>query len=344
MTISPYISDILAQPAALRELLDRYSIETLAPIRQRLEAGEFDRIVITGMGASYTSAYPAWLRLCQLPIPVLLVPTAELVHYATGQIGRRTLLVLSSQSGRSVEIVRLLDLGLKPACTLGFVNDLASPLAQRADAAVPVHAGAEHTVSTKTYTNMLAAMTLGAVQLIGGEVETARAGLRAAADRAEEYLSGWEARVEEIDQKTGRLDQAFILGRGASLAAVWTGSLINKEAAKCAFEGSCAADFRHGPLELASPALTLFLFAGEPAAAELNRGLAIEVIGHGGRVLWIAPEPDPEIPTLVIPAVEAIARPVVEILPMQMLTIAMARRGGLVPGAFRYVGKVTVKE
>jgi glucosamine--fructose-6-phosphate aminotransferase (isomerizing) len=42
--------------------------------------------------------------------------------------------------------------------------------------------------------------------------------------------------------------------------------------------------------------------------------------------------------------VDETARPLVEILPLQMLSIVMAQRKGIEPGKFRHVGKVTVRE
>lgn len=344
--MNPYIQDILAQPAALRLALSNFSVENLGRVQQGLDQNEFDRILVTGMGASYNAAYPAYLDLTSLPIPVMLVNAAELLHYSAGQIGGRSLLWLNSQSGRSIEVVRLLEKAqaAPPACILASVNDIESPLAVAADACLPIHAGEEATVSTRTYLNMLATNLLAAVALRGGDLQAAKEKLAAAADAIQEYLSGWQAALSELDAILGPVNKLIILGRGVSLAAVWNGSLINKEAAKCTFEGMNSADFRHGPLELAAPDLTVLVFAGAPKTAGLNRDLALEVIRLGGRALWIAREPDPVLPTLRLPAVDELALPLVEILPLQMLTILMAQRNGLEAGKFRHVPKITLRE
>ena len=123
--MNPYISDILSQPAALRDAVQKFSTAPLAPITERLQSGDFDRLVITGMGASYNAAYPAYLQLTGLPIPVMLVNAAELVHYMDGLIGTRTMLWANSQSGRSAELLHLLQRiePTPPACILASVND-----------------------------------------------------------------------------------------------------------------------------------------------------------------------------------------------------------------------------
>jgi glucosamine--fructose-6-phosphate aminotransferase (isomerizing) len=168
--------------------------------------------------------------------------------------------------------------------------------------------------------------------------------MRKTADALENYLAHWQEKVTELDSLLDDVDQLLILGRGASLAAVWNGSLINKEAAKCTFEGLNVADFRHGPMELASPRLTLLMLEGAPQTARLNRELALEVVNHGGKVLWLAMQPDPQLQTLVLPSADEVSRPLVEILPLQMLTILMANRTGFEPGQFRNIGKITIRE
>jgi fructoselysine-6-P-deglycase FrlB-like protein len=50
--MNPYIKDILCQPDALRKALENYPAEKLEPLRSRLQKGDFDRIVLTGMGSS----------------------------------------------------------------------------------------------------------------------------------------------------------------------------------------------------------------------------------------------------------------------------------------------------
>jgi glucosamine--fructose-6-phosphate aminotransferase (isomerizing) len=191
---------------------------------------------------------------------------------------------------------------------------------------------------------MLAVNLLAAVQLSGGALDRAYSEMRASAHVMELYLRDWEAHVQELDSMLGDFDRLFLIGRGTSMSAVWNGSLINKEAAKAAFEGMHAADFRHGPLEIVSEGFAALIFAGNVQTSALNRELAREILSYGGRVIWLDSVPDPEIPTLLLPENSELTRPLVEILPMQMLTLAMANRKRIEAGKFRYVSKVTDRE
>lgn len=343
--MNPYITDILSQPVALRETMQKFSTTPLAPVVTRLQNGEFDRLVVTGMGASYNAAYPAYLQLTSLPVPVMLVNAAELVHYMDGVIGTRTLLWANSQSGHSAELLHLLTRieSTPPACLLTSVNDETSPLAATADICLPIHAGPESTVSTKTYVNTLAVDLLAAQQLAGRDVEPLRSAMLTAADGIENFLSDWQARVNELDELLGDFEDLILLGRGASMSAVWNGALTNKEAAKFSLEGMNAAEFRHGPLELAMPGFCAMIFSGASNTSSLNRKLALDIVEHGGRAIWLDSLADPELSTYTFPAVDSV-RSITEILPVQMLTLVMARRKGVEPGIFRFIEKITTTE
>ena len=341
--MNPYIEDILSQPQALRRALDSYSTLLL----EKVNLADYDRIMISGMGSSYYAAYPALIQLSKQPVPVQLLNAAELLHSLHGMIGERTLLWLNSQSGRSAELVNLLEQlkSAPPKRLLTIVNDTSSPMGERADVCLPIHAGEEATVSTKTYVNMLVVNLLAAIQLTGGDVDTTVQQMRIAADAMETYLSDWKAHARELDSLLGDFDQLFLIGRGASMSAVWNGSLINKEAAKCAFEGMHAADFRHGPLELVQEGFAALIFAGpSQTTVELNRNLAQEIRSLGGKVIWLDSAPDPEVPTFLFPQTSSLVQPLMEILPMQLLTVVMAKRKGIEAGQFRHVSKVTSRE
>ncbi len=88
----------------------------------------------------------------------------------------------------------------------------------------------------------------------------------------------------------------------------------------------------------------LSCLAGSTQTSALNRDLALEILAHGGNVIWIDSVPDPEIPTILYPKISGRVRPLVEILPIQMLTLVMAKRKGRQAGQFRYVSKVTSRE
>ena len=346
MAQTQYISDILSQPAALREALNHYPADPIATLAKRINQGDFKRIVLTGMGSSYNGAYPAWLKMLSLSIPTTFVNSAELLHYGQNLVDAQTLFWINSQSGFSVEIVKLLESlqDRRPAYQLSMCNNPESPLAKSADLNVSLFAGHEASVSTKTYINMLALLLLTATQLTGEHWKKAQQTMLDTCTVMEDYLSDLQDKVHTLDMMLGQIDQMLLLGRGPSMSAVWNGSLIMKEASKATYEGMNVADFRHGPMELACPKLTILMFEGSAETAKINHDLAMDVFNYGGKVIWFAKQPDPILPTFLLPNVEESVTPLVEILPIQLLTLVLADREGIEAGKFRHIGKVTTQE
>lgn len=347
MTQSPYINDILCQPDALRKALASYPAGSLKNAAERLAKGEFDRIIITGMGASYMGTLPASEILSQSGLPVLWMDTADLLHYRRAQISPRTLLWVISQSGYSAEIVRLLEAiaPQPPAFLLGTTNNMDSPVAKACAVTLPLNAGDEFTVSTKTYTNTLAVTQLAALELMGKPIEATLQELQAAAGTMQAYLANLPQHVQEIKDKFGkRYERSVMVGRGRSVAAVMYASLILKEATKAIIEGMSVAHFRHGPLEMADKNLSILMLAGDHRTSEINRTVAKDAAGFGSQIFWIGSQPEETLKAFRLPETGEYALPILEVLPLQLMTIALADFTGVQAGIFRNIGKVTKTE
>lgn len=334
---SPYELDIHAQPEVLQQLLDA-ELDT----EQRGLLGlatHVDRIVLTGMGASLHGMYPSYLRLLEAGLPVWLVETAELLGPASGLITPRTLLWITSQSGHTAEAVALVgELRVRPAAILGVTNADDSPLARGCDAVLPLHSGTEKTVGTRSYTNTLAAAALAVDVILGGSAS--RPALNRVPQALAAYLEGWDEHVARLDAGVSPDAVLFALGRASSLAACATGALIVKEAAAYPIEPLSTPQFRHGPLEMAGPALTALILAGDDRSRPLNARLDDDLRAFGAHTVWLDADrdgPGPRLPRLV----DDVTRPFAEILPFQALSVALAHRVGRVPGAFSKIAKVT---
>lgn len=335
-----YVRDLLNQPEALRHTLQGLERSgALQSIADRLQRGEFRQIVLTGMGSSLYALHPLLLELVGRGWLASMVETSELAHYLTRALAPETLLIVVSQSGRSAEILRLLERNARRAVVVGVTNTPASPLAEASDAVVMTRAGSESTVACKTYVASLVVLGwLGGV-LTGND---RRELLEAAPGAAASYLEGWEEHVRDARDQMAGVKHLFLAGRGTSLAAAGCGGLIIKEAAHFHAEGMSSAAFRHGPLEMAGSGLFLLVFAGDARTAELNERLAADVTAAGGRAAVVSDRAPAGV--FRIPAHPAEIRPILEILPVQMITLALAALTGREPGAFSRATKVTAVE
>jgi len=337
-----YLRDLLDEPRVLEQTFAGLQASVaLASLARDLARGKFRKVVLTGMGGSFYALQPLFFSLNRSGCITLLVETSELIHSMPEAIDANTLLIVLSQSGRSVEMLRLLDMrGSAPV--LAVTNHADADLAKRADAVVLTRAGDEFSVSSKTYvTSLLALQWLRSV-LCAGERDKTSEELAEAAPAAERYLNDWRDHVRELWSEMEGVKHLFLVGRGDSLATVGTGGLILKESAKFHAEGMSSAAFRHGPFEMVSPGVFVLVCEGEGAAAPLNKGLVDDVRKAGGRAALVGSIA--EIAACRLPAPWALATPILEILPVQMLSLALAARADREPGKFQLITKVTTVE
>ena len=128
------------------------------------------------------------------------------------------------------------------------------------------------------------------------------------------------------------------------MAAVLTGALIIGEAAKFPALALNAAQFRHGQLEMAGSQLTVLVFSGPAETDALNRHLLQDLLNFGTAAFWLSPTEQRAFPALPMPQASGIGLPLAEIVPMQLLSVHLARQMGHEPGKFLYSGKVTLTE
>ena len=121
-----------------------------------------------------------------------------------------------------------------------------------------------------------------------------------------------------------------------------TGSLIIKESAQFHAEGMSSAAFRHGPMEMVGPETFVLVFSGDRKTQDLNRKLLHDIQAQGGKAQLVGE--GTVTPTFCVPEVPSSVRPIVEILPVQMITLALAARAGREPGCFKLASKVTATE
>ena len=338
-----YFSDLLDQPRALRAtwnvLKDMRVFESLALSPGR---GRFERIILTGMGSSFHGLHPLAIELSEHEWTPLMLETSELIHYYPHLMTRLTLVIAVSQSGKSVETVRMLEMNARRATVIGVSNQADSPLAQQSDFAVVTAAGEEATVSCKTYVSAQMALRMVGAALCKLDPEARLRELETAADAVEDYLRSWKAHVDEFGEMLRGARDLFLVGRGPSLAAVGTGALIIKESDHFHAEGMSSAALRHGPFEMLHAGIAVGVFSGPPKTRALHDGLIRDLKGTPATAMLFSP--DAERAACRLPDVPEIARTIVEVLPVEMITLALAALAGREAGKFERATKVTAVE
>jgi glutamine---fructose-6-phosphate transaminase (isomerizing) len=338
-----YLRDILDQPQALENTLANLGrLNDLERLATQLSRGKFQRIVLTGMGSSFHALHPLTLQLINHRYTAIMVETSELVHHKNRLFDPKTLIVAVSQSGQSAEMVRLATVNRKRSAVIAVTNTPDSVLAKRATAVLLTQAGNEFSVSCKTYVAALMALKWLGDLLCGRDVKFTRRELKNAAPAVASYLADWKSHVESLTAELKNIRHLFFVGRGASLAAVGTGALIVKEADLFPAEGMSSAAFRHGPFEMLSDEGFVAVFSGDDKARDLNRRLVSDIKENGGRAESVGE--DGAIACFRLPDYGESVRNILEIIPVQMVTLALAALTAREPGKFKLATKVTTTE
>jgi glucosamine--fructose-6-phosphate aminotransferase (isomerizing) len=155
-------------------------------------------------------------------------------------------------------------------------------------------------------------------------------------------LRDWKRNVESLATELAGVRSLFLAGRGSSLAAVGVGGLIIKESAHFPAEGMSSAAFRHGPFEMPSAKTLVAVFLGDSTTASLNQRLCSDLISAGGRAAVVG-EGAPDGPFCLPQAPDRI-RPLLEMLPLEMMSFALAALEGREAGKFERASKITTVE
>jgi glucosamine--fructose-6-phosphate aminotransferase (isomerizing) len=103
-----------------------------------------------------------------------------------------------------------------------------------------------------------------------------------------------------------------------------------------------SAAFRHGPLEMLSEQVFVGVFSGDEKTRALNDALLSDIRNTGGRGEIIGECSDFE--SFRLAKNDSAIRPILEILPVQMITIALAALDGREAGKFERATKITRTE
>ena len=255
------------------------------------------------MGSSFHGLHPLHLRLVAAGPPVTMVESSELLHYQRRLLQPGTLLVLVSQSGRSAEIVRLLETAGDAVDTLGRHEHRRQPAGEASrPPSLLTHAGEEATVACKTHLATQAALVWLGTRLTGGDVDETREALAATVPGVRDYLAEWRGRVEEMAGLLHDVRAVYYVGRGPSLGTVVLGRADHEGVHPSARRRASAAPRSGtGRWRCSTTASSSWSSPARIETRGLNEALVADTRAAGARA-FLASE-DAELPALRLPAV-----------------------------------------
>ena len=338
--------EIMEEPRAIRDTISprirdgKVVLDDLTITREQLE--EMDRFYIIACGSSYHVGMAAKYileRMLRIPVEVTL---ASEFRYCEPIVSERTLAVVISQSGETIDtLAAMREAKRLGARVLSIVNVVGSTIARESDDVLYTWAGPEIAVATtKAYSTQLAVIYLLAIyfaQLLE------RISPEECRELVEE-LQRLPAKAEEILKHTQEIqyyasiyfnhDSVFFIGRNIDYAVGLEGSLKLKEISYIHSEAYAAGELKHGTISLIEDGTLVVALASWNQLFDKLMSNVKEVKARGADVIGVATQAHREAleslvdSALTIPDTHSMFLPSLEVIPMQLFAYYVALMRG----------------
>ncbi len=333
-------AEIRDQPTVWRRILaDSAAIRMAAG---RITAARPRFVLLVARGSSdHAALYGKYLVEIRLQLPSGLVSPSALTLYGAEPDLRDVLVIAVSQSGTSPDLLQTVAVARRRgALTLALTNNPQSDLARAAELSLDIAAGPEQAVAaTKSYTAQLLTLFLLLDRVARGD--------GAAAERLPdlaEIVLGREPVLAALAQRYRFAQRMVVTARGYSYPTAREAALKLMETCYLSAHAWSGADLLHGPLAMIDAEVPVIAVMAEGPGGEAMRPVLRKLRDAGadpfclGAARFVADcEPNFMLPDGIAESVS----PVLEILPLQLLTLHLALARGGNPDAPRGLSKVT---
>lgn len=339
-----FLQDILRQPAEIKRSINYL----LGPGKSSLDNARAlihstRDVIITGIGASWHAALRAGALLNLDGNHALIQEASELLYFAT--VPRGAVIVAISRTGRSVEIVRLLDKAeASGASVIGITNCADSPLAKKAAVAIVIPTILDHAISVATYSTLAIAASALATPADFG-LEDVASSLAGTVDEAEKQIDVWR---QQLDQSRWLAagEVYYFLARGSSSGTCHQARLLWEEGVKIPATAMSTSSFRHGPQEIVRPGMRFCIWLDQLLMRDEDYLLACDLRELGASVMLIGEDLPADAADLVctLPTSPSHWQSIIDVLPIQLAAERLSRLSGVDCDSFRICSYVVEDE
>lgn len=338
--LNAFYTDIQHQPEALRRCAAFYQEPGAEALLGQLRKPE--RVLLTGMGASYHAALWASYVLQARGIWAIALQTSDLIYYSRSLLNGLDQVVFISQSGASAEVLPFVGILPSPVELIAITNDPHSPLASSARTVLPLLAGGEASVATRTYLNSLACLWLLAQGWYHGRDPQDCRVLLQLADKVEQLLMRADALAAAWLESLSGAKRLCFLGHGPHMTTARQAAMMLGEWAKHASIGTSIGAFRHGLIEIVDADTSVVVFGAGGVTDASTWSLVNELRSYGAAVLASIEGKLEKVDDAAQPVAREFDEMLgvfLDVIPAQLFAEAMARHLGIAPG-FRHISKV----
>ena len=325
-------------PAVVRAQLQANAPAALA-LAERLRRTPPRAVLTYARGSSdHAATYARYLMETRLGVITASAPPSISSVYDAAPAMDGTLCLVISQSGRSPDLLAAAQAAADAgALVVALVNDEGSPLAQLAEAVLPLRAGPERSVAaTKSFIASLSAiLQLTALWSRERELAGALDALPALLESA--WRLDWSAAMDAL----ARAQSLYVLGRGIGFGIAEEAALKLKETCGLHAEAFSSAELRHGPMALVGPGFPVLAFAQDDETLEGVEAAAQACAAQGAPVFLAGGHCADGVEHLPAPRAHPALQTIAEAQSFYRFAEGLARAGGLDPDHPPHLSKVT---
>jgi glucosamine--fructose-6-phosphate aminotransferase (isomerizing) len=255
---TPFLQDISRQRPELPRTIDHLAGPGQKPLQRASSLiHPAPDVFPTGIGASWNAAHGAGTVFSLCGRPLCTREAGELLHVTA--IPRGSVVIATSRTGRSIEIVQLLAKAEASGATvIGVTNCADSPLARESTAAIVAPTMLDHTISVNAYSSLFIAASALANSLTTGFASVARSLLNTV-DKTGQCL---ELRQEPLEDSSWLASNAayYFLACGGGIGTCHQAQLLWEEGVRMPATAMSTSGFRHGPQEIVKPGMRFCLW------------------------------------------------------------------------------------
>jgi glutamine---fructose-6-phosphate transaminase (isomerizing) len=302
-------------------------------------------IFITGSGTSYHSALLAkylFYKFAKIRTEIIMSSEFE---YVSGPIDETSLLIAISQSGETADVLHSVKIAKQhKAKILSIVNISTSSLCRLSDHYISINCGPEIGVAaTKSFTAQLAVI-YSIIDNFCKNTSTLDISTEIFSNVLNEILNN-DVYLEKIAEDIKSVQDIYILGTSFHYPIALEGALKIKELAYIHAEGIAAGEIKHGPLALIESNTIVIVLNPEDETYHNILNSIHEIKSRGAKIIGISNKNNDLYDYFIrIPLVNKYLYPLVEIIPLQILSYYLAIKKNANPDYPRNLAKsVTVK-
>ncbi len=257
-----------------------------------------------------------------------------------------SLLIVVSQSGETADVLEAINVAKsKGSKVLAIVNVKGSSIERAADYSLLIHAGPERAVAaTKSFANQLAVLLLVAHALAGKRQQGQQLLLETAAMINDMLNPRYAERIEALSEKIKKDEDMYIIGKSWNYPLALESAIKIQEVSNVHAEGFAGGELKHGPIALIDKGTPCIVLAGNDETLPDILSNAIQLKARGALIIGVAPKQNEIFDEWIKVPDAGPAQPIVNVIPIQVLSYFLAVQRGKDPDMPRNLAKsVTVK-